>query len=563
MRGGLLPSLLLLLCVATSAAAEEPTARDARLTKAVQSPLKAARWRGVDEALDLGRAAVPLARRWAASPSVHARVAGWHVLAHHGTADDVQAAVKALDDAQPAVAAEAADALLVLGGRLAPGDEPWLSRAAAPEQGTRVLARAIVTAMHEGPRNGVAPQLLALGEGVVPALCHIVEQQRYGTPARAGALRALAAIGGTESRSAIANLVTELQDERWHPLWNAWWRALNEVGSGNGLAPAQALAVKYAKAIDFNPWRGPMRRLHWRDRQQYFRFLGQCPPVDGVEYVRGYLEWLIEQASENARRRLFPSLAASIIRAYLVVCEPSEEMLRHAVLCALTLDRRGWQRRAEELGEVLRLLAPYRDRPGVQEGLKELLEEDDLPKTVRAWALHLKGDTPRGEMVKIAEALIDAEGAAATLAQRRLGARLLDDLGVPSVQRIRRTVQEIDGTLHGMGLSWAVRCAAAGRFPQAEADQLLVAALEAEDDGVFLVAAERMPDGLDDGARARLLELAVRGARGVRGRAWRVVERALDTDDGTSGGFVGPGGHAPLDARLRAAARARTAWAGR
>lgn len=560
LRAALLGCLLLVALLPRPAAAEEPADRDARLGREVVSVAAVTRARAVAEARTLGLEGRTLARRWAAADDVRARIAGWQVLSHVGGGDDLRSAALHLGDAQPAVAVEAARALVALGGRLAPAAEPWLPRAAAPERGQRPFAHALIAAMEAGPRDGVPDVLLALGEGAVPTLVYILADPRFGTGARAGALRALAAIGGTEARAAIAGLVTELEPERFHPLWSAWWRALNAVGSGAGLAPAHSLVVRYAQAIDFNPWRGPMRRLHWRDRQQYFQFLAQSPPAEGAAYVREYLEWLIEQASENARRRLFPTLAATIIRAYLVVCEPTEETLRQAVLCAQAHSRRHWQRRAEELGEVLALLAPYRDRPGVQAGLDALLAEDDIPKTVRAWALHLKAETPHAEMVAIAEALIDADGGAATLAQRRLGARLLGRLGLPSEARIRRTAAELDGSLHALGIDWAVRAAVDGRFPKAEAEALVAAALGAEDDGVFLVAAERRPELLDEDGRARLLRLGVRGSPGMRGRVWRVVGRVLQGEDEATPAFVAPPGHAALDARLAAASRARAAW---
>ncbi|MDF1700858.1 MAG: hypothetical protein P1V36_06840, partial [Planctomycetota bacterium] len=464
LRVGAMASLLFLVLLAprplgAEEAAEEAADRDARLTRAVASPAAVARIRAVDEALDLGPAARDLARRWTALPGPHARASGWHVLGRVGSHEDLQAAIRAAGDHQPTVALEAARAVLGLAARLPALDVPPLPREAAPLHAVRPLARAVVAALESGPRDQVPPVLLALGEGIVPTLTFILVDPRFGIGARAGVLRALAAIGGIEARVAIAALVEELEEVRQHPLWSAWWRAVNAVGTGRGLARAQALAVSYAKQMDFNPWRGPVRRLSWRDRQQYFRFLAACPPADGIEYVRVYLEWLIEQASENARRRLFPSLAASIIRAYLVICDPTEETLRQAVLCAQVRQRRGWQRREEELGEVIAMLAPYRERTGVQQGLDELLEADDLPDTVRAWALHLKGETPHEAMRAMAAELIDAEGGSGTLTQRRLGARLLGALGLPSPARIRSTVAEIDGTLQALGLDWAVRAA--------------------------------------------------------------------------------------------------------
>ncbi len=563
LRRVVLPALLIPLLAAVPAAAEDVAWSDARLSRSIASPLHAERCRALDALLARGGAGRPLARAWTQDDSVHARVAGWTVLAQHGTEADFRAAVERVGDVQPTVAAAAARALLDLGGRLPPAEAARLPRGAAPG-GTRTLGRALAGVLEGGPRDGYPPGLLALGEGLVPALAHVLEDPRYGTQARVGALRTLAAIGGTEARTTIGAFVGVLEGATGtaaRSLWQAWWRAVNAVGCGAGLAPAQNLAVDLARVMDFNPWRGRIRRLHWRDRQQYFRFLAACPPAEGIAYVQGYLGWLIEQAAENARRRLFPSLAALVVKAYLVVSEPSEDLLHQAVLCARTSHRRHWQRRAEELGEVLTLLVPYRDRPGVQAGVKELLEEENLPKTVRAWALYLQGETDHDELVRIAEQLVDADGAAATLAQRRLGARLLGALGLPSAERIRKTAAAVDGTLHAFGLAWAEQAAAQGRMTRAEVDVLLAAALEVPDDTVFLVAAERCPAGLPEAARERLLGLALRAAPTVRGRAWRVVERSMDALDGTEGAFVAPGGHASLDVRLAAAGRARALWA--
>ena len=560
-----LAPLLLLLPLAwpLPVLAEEGDPSDARLTRDVSSPLYARRCHALDTLLARGADARPLARAWTRHADVHARVAGWSVLAQHGTPGDLAAAVARIGDAQPAVGDAAARCVLGLGMRLPAGDEPRLPRGAGPAD-VRTFGRALAAVLEGGPAEGFPPGLLTLGEGIVPALVHVLEEPRYGTTARVGALRTLAAVGGPQAREAIGGFVPTLESlsgDGTRALWQAWWQAVNAVGCGTGLAPAQALAVDLARAMDFNPWRGRIRRLHWRDRQQYFRFLASCPPAEGVEYVQGYLEWLIQQAAENARRRLFPSLAALVVRAYLVVSEPSEETLQQVVLCARASDRRHWQRRAEELGEVLTLLVPYRERPGVQAGLEELLQEEALPQSVRAWALFLRGQTPREELVRIAEQLIDADGAAATVAQRRLGARLLGALGPPSAERIRKTAADLDGTLQCLGLDWAVRAAAQGRLPRAEVDVMLASALAVADDGVFLVAAERAPGALSDAARERLLGLAVTSTPTLRGRAWRVVARTLQGRDGSQEAFEAPGGHAALDQRLTAAGRARALWA--
>ncbi len=541
-------------------AAEDAAAREARWRRGLRSAAAQVRDDTVAEAVAAGAAAVPCARAWTKDPDVRVRVGGWGVLRRLGRPEDLRAAVLATGDLQPAVALAAAHALVTLSEQLPLGPDPWIPRGAVGPRAQAPLASALSWALERGPRDGVPAAIHRLGEGSVPSLVALLASPRVDTGGRAASLRALAVIGGEAARQAIGALVSELDDERRHPLWTAWWRSVLAVGCGRGLAQAQDLVVRLAEKGANNRNRGPLRTLGWRDRLYFFRFVSSCPPGAGVEHLREYLAAVIEDAAMTPRRRFYPTLAAPIIRAYLVLGEPTDEALRAAVLCAQGRAGRGVQRRGEELGEVLALLAPYKARKGVQEGLEELLASRALPRTVTAWATYLLGKTPRAEVVALAASLMDHEEGATTLAERRLGARLMTALGVPPAERIRATLKDLDEHLRMQALDWVMHAVEKGSVPALERDRAMRAALLDPNDGVFLVAAERASDDLGPAQRTRLLRLGLSGSLGLRGRAWRVVERRLNRRSSGRAAFTSPGGLAPLDRRLEAAATARAVW---
>ncbi len=532
------------------------------LARRLCSPVAAERERAVRAAVEHGGHARTWARAWVGSGDPQLRAGGWSVLARVGSGADLRAALAALGDAQPAVARQAAGALVGLAERLPLEDEPWLPRASLTEVQARALTFVVAARLEEAPAGSVPSRLLRLGEGVVPCLAHLLHHPRFDTAPRRSAVAALAALGGDGARQALSDLVPLLEASEDNGLWETWWRALVEVGPGRGLAGAHDLVVRFAeRARGERPGRRPPG-LRWRNQALFYRFIATCPPAEGIEGVRAFIDEQLERSAEGGRWRLWPSIAPDVVRAHLVIADPNDERLEWDVLAARPPPNNGWRRRQEELGQVLVHVEPYKTRPGLRAGLTLLLDRRDLPKTVRAWALYLQGATEPAVLRTQAEALIDADGAATTLAQRRLGAQLLDRLGSPSAERIRMMLTDLDAWMRAMGLRWATRAVAAGTFSPDERDAALRKARRDKDRGVFLLASELDAESLDTEGRRRLLDLAVEGPRTLRARAWRAIGRALPQ-------AASPGedpcealpGHAALDARLRAAALAERLWA--
>jgi hypothetical protein len=548
--------LLLLACGAPRPAAADDPDGDARLATALCSPLAAVRREAVARAVRDGAAGRARARRWVRAPDPRLRAGAWEILARVGTEPDLRAAIPALGETQPDVAARAAEALLALAARLPPSDEPWLPAGCLPAQAVPPLSLALVRALEDAPRGGLPAAVTRLGEGIVPCLGQVLLHARYGVLARVVALRALAAMADADARRVLSDVAPQLvaaYERRHDPsLLQAWWSAVNEVGPGPGLEGVQAIVVEVARETLQGSWRRGWRALPWPSQVQFYRFLASCPPAAGRNVLQAFAADTISHQGRG-RTGLYPALAAAAVRAWLVLCGPSEEGLHDAVLAARPRGRGRWRRRWEELGEVLVQLEPWRARRGLQEGLDELLEDDELPHGVRAWAHYLKGDRSRKELAREAADLIDAGGGAATQAQRRLGARLLDRLGTPDAERIERTARDTDAWMRALGLVWAVRASQAGDYPSEALEAAVARDLRDPEDGVFLVAAEVRGAALAPAERARLLDLAVRGPRALRNRAWKALVPTLGRGAAELARAL-PRGHASLDARLRAEA---------
>jgi len=530
------------------------------LARQLTSPVAAERADAVRAAVERGAAARAWAVGWVAAPDPALRAAGWEVLARVGVAADARAAQDALSDDQPSVAREAGQALLEIAARLPLGAEPWMPAGSIGPGQARVLAFALAARLEGAPVGSVPPWLTHLGEGVVPCLAHLLRHPRFDATPRASALAALAAVGGDEARRALGDLVPWLEAHEDSPLWGGWWQALVEIGPGNGLEEVHALVVRAAATAR---WDGviTMPGLGRRNQGLFYRFVAACPPAEGAEVVRDLLDHQFERAAEAQRWRIWPLVLADAVRAHLVVAGPDDRRLTWDVLAARPLPRRGWGRWQEELGEVLVVLEPYAARSGVQAGLEELLRRRDLSGTVRAWALHLRGETPRDELRAMAADLIDADGGTGSAAQRRLGALLLERLGGIAPDRIRAMLADFDPSLRAQGLRWACAASGAGRLAPHELEVALLAALRDADPEAFLVAAGHAPERLDRAGFARLVELGLGGPRDQRGRAWEIVDRVVDrTGTADADPFPAPAGNAGLDERLRAAALAWRLW---
>jgi hypothetical protein len=569
-------ALVLLLTVAFAAPAasgEEPvggpSAREAMEAR-LRSPLAAERLEAERSLLARGAPALSWARLWIESEEPRLRGAGWALLACGGDARDLVRARRAMGDPQPAVAAVAAEAVVSLAARLGPPEEAWVPAGTLQAAAIRPLGQALARRLGEVADASVPPVLSRIGEGAVPALRFLATTARFPPSVRDAAVDALAAIGGDAAREALGALAYDEGVIRRE----AWWRALVEVGSGKGLAPVHTLVSQWAQAAlessalhRRGEVRGP-RGLSWKARTHFYRFLRASPPVDEEGHVEAFLRARLSGCA-SPRGWDQPSLIVEIVRAYLVVCDPDDDGLRDALAAARGRPGRA-SRRREELGEILAALEVYRERAVVQKELRVLLRQDDLPQTVRAWAHYLIGDEGAAEAQARALALLHLEGDAATLAQRRLGARLLDrGTAVPMIV-LERYAQDLDPWLRTWALSRLVRLR--GALPlQLE----LRTALSDPHEQVFLLAAETLAaEMLSDRAgaavRARALELAVGGARRTRPLAWRALARwararaaeEAAPDDASEGAvgrpWAAPPSGAPLDLRIQAAAAFRS-----
>ncbi len=553
---------LLLACLAGLPVAPRAAAEDGAETlgRQLRSPVQAERELAVRAAIARGGAARTWARAWVGARDVRVRTGGWAVLAHVGTAEDLRSGLRAMTDAQPAVAQAAADAVVRLAAVLPLGPEPWIPADALRPAQVRALTYVLAQRLESAPR-GVAPMwLLKLGESVVPCLVRLLRHARFDTAPRATAIAALAAVGGDRARRGLSGLVPFLEQKDDRALWSVWWNALREVGPGRGLDAAHDLVVRLC--LHENGWRRGDRPpgLDARRRPHFYRFIAECPPAEGIGVVQHFVSNQLARAASAGRWRLWPSLAPEVVRAHLILSEPDDESLEHDVLAARPAARRSWVKREEELGQVLVHVEPYKDRAGVQKGLVSLLKRSDLPQSVRAWALYLQGETSMKELRGLADELIDAGGGAATLAQRRLGAGLLDRLGAAAPERIDALLADVDPWMRALGLRWVAQ-ASQDRYPAARRAGALRRARDDEEHGPFLLALELLGQRLRPKDRERLLALAVGGPRDLRGRAWAAIDGDLGGGDSAADDpFPAPSGHASLDRRLRAAALARRLW---
>jgi len=541
--------------------APEAAARESIQTR-LGSPLASERVEAERDAVRCGPAALPWARAWARDEQLALRCGGWRVLAEVGTADDLRAALRTLADAQPRVRTCAARAVVALAERLRDPEAPWIPAGALPAPHVSPLAFALAARLEGATGRALPACVYRLGEGIVPCLALLCSHPSVGGDVRGRAVAALAAVGGTEARRVLSELAED-------PVlvWKAtWWEALIEIGPGPGLEAAQALVVRHAfQALEKAsrratlPVRDP-RGIHWRLGLPFYRFIATCPPTEGIEHVRNFLQGRLAACASRRSRRVSASLVVEIVRAHLVVSEPEEDALGNAVMA--TSQRRGRaDRRREELGHVLLSLEVYRDHWAVQTALTDLLEDpiEPLPATVEAWGHYLRRSRTVAELRQMALHLLQIDGEAATLAQRRLGARLLQRLGPIELRVVAALQTDLDGWLRGWALRRALEAQRAGTIGAEAVEAALRRGLSDRDDAVFLFAARALGPQADKAARERALALAVRGPRSLRPAAWRALATWLPTGSGSlsEAPWRPPAGIAAVDARIRAAAAFR------
>lgn len=534
--------LLLLTCALGAASARADERVDA--ASGVRSPLTSERRAAEQRLIDGGAPNLALVRPWTGDADVRLRCAAWRVLGAIGQDVDLRRAVLALGDPHPQAGQAAARAAVRLALALPPPDEPWLSSGSLTGRGRTALGLALGEEFEKAAPGHVPTCLYRMGEGVVPALRFLCAHPRFGVGIKARARTALSRVGGHEARRVLSAQGRATDAD--------WWDALVEVGPGPELAQAHAAAAERMRLHAEQPsWRFAWRT--WREQQALFRFLSHCPPEQDAADVGEYVSMRLASMT-GYRGPPMPSLLIELLRAHLVLGEPSDESLEW-VIEALEPRRRHPPRRGEEQAAVLMLLEPYARRPAVQAALEDLLLGGGLPHSVEAWALYLLDPTRRAKHAENATALIGAQGGAATRAQRRAGLHLWQRIGHPPPTLVRRLAMDVDPLARTLALTWVVEDGAQKRFPQAERDAALGRARDDPDDGVFLTAAEHGHGELEAAHRERLLALAVQGRRTVRGRAWRILARVVgDRSAGADDALEVPAADAGLDARLRAAA---------
>ena len=526
------------------------------------SPLASERAEAERDAVRCGRAALPWARAWARDERLALRCGGWRVLAEVGTVDDLRVALRTLDDAQPRVRTCAARAVVSLAERLPDPEAPWIPAGALPASHVGALAFALAGRLEGATGRALPACVYRLGAGIVPCLALLCSSPSVGGDVRGRAVTALAAVGGDEARRALS----ELADDPVMVWKAAWWEALIEIGPGAGLEAAHALVVRYAlQALERAARRATLPvqdppGFRGRLGLPFYRFIATCPPTEGIERVRSFLQGRLAACVSRRSRRVSAPLVVEIVRAHLVVSEPEEDALGNAVRA--TSQRRGrTDRRREELGNVLLSLEVYRDHWAVQAALTDLLEDpiEPLPATVEAWGHYLRRSRTAVELRQMALHLLQIDGEAATLAQRRLGARLLQRLGRIEPHVITALQTDLDGWLRGWALRRALEAQRAGTIGAQAVESALRRGLSDRDDGVFLFAARARGPKADEAVRERALALAVRGPRRLRPAAWGALATWLPAGSESRSGppWRPPTGIAAVDARIRAAAAFR------
>ena len=537
--------LVVLGGVCPCALADAPT--EQALRAGLCSPLQAVRLR---TQATLGRTpdrARPLARGWVVDPRPDVRAQAWALLSLVGDADDVPLAIRATStDTEGVVASAAARATLALSARYAHTAGPWLARNdAVSPAGTRVFALALVPLLRE---QSVPRALLHLGERTVAWLEQAYRIAPTETRVRDNVVRCLGRIGTDRARAVLASYAGDAFLSR-----HVWFQALREAGPSKELDPVHEwIAVLAQGPVRGRGWPSG-RSWHRRAREALYRFMAACPDDRWAAIARPALRQVVRKTSWHA------SLVVAAARALVVLGTPSDEELE---LCVDAGAEPPWPRnrpgRFEGLGDVFRVLRPYRERGALQDALRGR-DGSAVPRSSRAWITLLSDEGSAQEAHAQAVALMEAQPPLVPC--QRAGARVLEHCGGPTPSLVHAFLSNEDAWLRAWAVRWAHRL-----LPDEEATAALRAGVADDQAGVALVSAERLPDAVGDRALLRrLVGIAVEhSSPTTRARAWRFLERATgalasenDNEDDTAAAL--PRGDAPLDERLRAAARIR-AW---
>jgi hypothetical protein len=552
-RAAFLVAFLAVASFPDAAADEDPCV--ARLVEDLRAPFEAVREEALTRLAELGPAALDTGRALCVEAEPWARAAGAALLGRVGGPDDTAALLRGLGDQDLRVRNAAAEAVLALAERAVFEAGAEWSAAAEDPRARDPLARALEPRL-EAALSGQVPDLVTdLGEPLVPALVRLLEEPSRTRAVRARAAQALGRLGTDAARAALAGALGRVTPADGPLSASLLLEALDDAGHGSAMAGVEAwVRGQLSTEREWRrSWRGGLG-----DRIALLHWLARHPPSEADAALRDALRGWIKLAARTPGA--FPPWAiVDLLRAYCALGTPSDEdlvlMLRTARTRVVT-ERHRWR---EQLGEVLLVLEPYAEREALRAGLRELIRRADdevyplqLPRTVESWARWLvRADEPE-ETAAQAHALLLNEGAAASDAQRRLGAELWSRLEAPRppAEVVRALLEEDGGSLKPYALRWAG--AALGR---AEAQAARADAVAEGDDAAALAAAAGWCGAPDDSALVlRLAALALRAPRATRERAFEALATLAGKDpaEAAAGSLPLAGRHAAL-ARLRAA----------
>jgi hypothetical protein len=525
------PALVLLLAATASSIRAEDETPLPPVDTLLGSPLRSEREDGVRRLVAAGPAGLEAARGLLDARDPALRVGGWRALGQLGEAEDLDAALTALDLADEAEADAAARAAFQMAARLPLRRLPPLTEGTLSRRATRALLAPVADLLRNSTPDEVPTALLRLGGGIVPALVALAEAGDRGYRPRDEAVDALAALGGPDARLALVGV---LHDPGGQPEPGRVLRALRHVARGPDLEPAQKFAVRMI--VERGGGRG---RGGTAIRQEAALFLQACPPSAPDAALRKALLAAVSSAgSRNSR----VGTAVELARAFLALGNPTDADL--ALLAGLLTPpstERTW---------VAIALEPWRDRPAVRRALEALDGRTDLPPAFDGWVqLILRNGSDAAHLTELACAAVEAPVSGDGPDARRLGLLLLARLpGEPPAGPVRLGLEDSD--------AWCRACALAmvERMPETGPVQALAQALTADRDlWVMAAAAELSCVTWDARLCDRLAGALLSGPRDLRARIVGLFarRRGLSVPAGLPESLAG----ATIDVRMRVAAR--------
>ncbi len=500
---------------------------------ALLSPLAAVRERAVARLVAAGEPGRREALALLAHPSGGVRVGALEALAGLARPEDRAALRAALTDAAPAVGQAAGAALLAGSARWGPARD---GHAGGPvtDRAREALANALLEHLLPAGLAELPPEILLLGEAAVPALADLLGRGAVPERVRWRAAALIGRLGGVAAAGVLADALAGGPPGREGAFDAALLRALLDAEAEPGGAPLETAQRWVGERLAAVPhWRDlrPVAGGGWAEVLALLDFAERHPSSGWGDLLRERLGEYLDGQARGGRWR--PSgVLLPVTRLLVTLGTPSDDELR--LLAHIACRPAGVRRRgsSEEGAEVLLLLEPYARRAGLRRGLEEALEdhypaeepaEDGLPPAILAVTLHLLEAEAPAALRERAEALLATPGRAAPPGQALAAFRLLERLGGPGPELLRRVLEEGEAELVAQALPWTRRC-----LPAAEARARFLMALAHPNDAPFLVAAECAPGiGVDLGPAAlrRLEEMALFGGLGWRQRALGVLAR--------------------------------------